>query len=443
MKRHRIASWRPVIPVLILAALFSLQSAQAADSSGLKIAIALNTDQAEPRLALGAAVGLTMAVGNSTSWPIYTKLGFSQNEFIKALILTGPAGGKYIYLPADEQIDTMPPAITFGGRQVILTEELPPGVVKKVVVDDLGELFPMLKSTPGWYTIEARQPFIRFAEIIPIKDFGVLGPVDDAENIWRGTVASNKIQFYIYPPSGGQLDVRVVEDTAGQTVPLFQVPVRVFTSADVSAMNSLEEAWSKLKPVLEGTTDSAGRIHWNSEASPCLIGEDYTIVARYSEDYQDNTVAASASGWREGCTGLIEKEIVFIGEVEPPPVEKMITISGSAYYYPEGGRYRASFSMDISKDNGLISGWLKYYYTRTRMSFSSTEISEVAILKDNSVSIRGTGTVNSNNSYTFEAVLVDGSPDSFAISIKDQNDGIYYSATSTNISGGNLQVTIE
>jgi hypothetical protein len=317
MKRKPTAL-RLLIGALLLAALIAPAGAAAA-SSGLSLAIAVNTDQAEPQFALGFAVGLTMVVANDSPWPIYTKLGFSQTEFTKALVLTGPAGKKYIFIPEKEQVDTMPPAIPFGDRQVILAEELAPGVVKKVLIEDLSRLFPMLKTVPGWYTIEARQPFIRFAEIIPIKDFGVLGPIDDPDNIWRGTVASNKIQFYMYPATGGQLTVRVLETAGGPAAPLFQVPVRVFKTAAVAAGGSLELAWSKAQPVLEGTTDSSGQTAWNSESTPCILGDDYTIVARYSQDYEQASVAAADSAWTAGCGGLIAREIVFAAEPQPPP----------------------------------------------------------------------------------------------------------------------------
>ena len=50
-------------------------------------------------------------------------------------------------------------------------------------------------------------------------------------------------------------------------------------------------------------------------------------------------------------------------------------VSGGAYFYPETATYRASFSMDITQEGGALpAGWLKYYYTRTRMNMVSTGI---------------------------------------------------------------------
>lgn len=435
----RTKSLQLLLLIILLSGILGHESAFS-DSSGLNVEIAISGDQSNLQIPLGFPIGLVMVITNETEWSLYTKKGFSQTEFYKSLHLTDPNGEKYIYIPEKETVDTMPPPIVYGDREVLLAEALLKGVVKTIVIDDLRELFPMLNTIPGWHTLEAIQPFVRFAEIIKVENFGVLGLADD-ENIWQGAVNSNKIQFYLYPTAGGQVNVQVLDGSVDPSVPLFQVPVKLFKSEDVTSSNSLEDAWSKAKPVLEGTTDNSGQTKWNSETTPCVIGDNYTVIAKYSDEYKDSPIASDDSGWKDGCNGLIEQTITF-GEA-PPPEEEIITISGSAYYYPEGGRYRASFSIDISTESVPPSGWLNYYYTKTRMSFSSSEITEVVGLNGNSASIRGKGTVNKTGSYTFEAVVVDGSPDSFGIIIKDQNDNIYYSATFQNISGGNLQVTIK
>ena len=313
--------WRLATALLILAAVLGPQSVHC-QSSGLKVSIGIKTDLNTLQIPLGWPVGLTMAIRNETQWSIFTKLGFSQSEFYRVLLLTGPNGGKYVYIPENEKVDTMPPPIPFGNRQVILAEELGTNFVKQVVINDLGQLFPMINSQPGWYTIEARLPFMRFAEIIPVKNFGVLGPVDDLKNIWRGTVLSNKIQFYRYPATGGQVKVRVVQSSAAQSLPLFQVPVKLFKSGDVNTAGSLELAWSKAKVVLEGTTDNKGWTQWNSGSSTCLIGDDYTIVARYAQDYRDSLIAAGDSGWQWECTGAVERTITFAA-VEPLVIDDL------------------------------------------------------------------------------------------------------------------------
>jgi hypothetical protein len=113
-------------------------------------------------------------------------------------------------------------------------------------------------------------------------------------------------------------------------------------------------------------------------------------------------------------------------------------ISGGAYFYPETPTYRASFSLDVTGPSSP-SGWLKYYYTRTRMNFVSTGITSVSV-SGNMATISGNGTVNGVGGYTFTATVTNGTPDSFAIVIKKQDGATYYSAGPKNISGGDLVI---
>jgi hypothetical protein len=115
-------------------------------------------------------------------------------------------------------------------------------------------------------------------------------------------------------------------------------------------------------------------------------------------------------------------------------------ISGGAYFYPESPTYKASFSMDVT--TGLTpSGWLKYYYARTRMNFVSTSITHVTV-SGNTATISGTGTVNGASGYTFTARVTDGVPDSFGITINKPDGSIYYSAPTKAVSGGDLIISL-
>ena len=116
----------------------------------------------------------------------------------------------------------------------------------------------------------------------------------------------------------------------------------------------------------------------------------------------------------------------------------MTKVSGGAYFYPESPTYRASFSMAVT---GPLSpsGWLKYYYTRTRMNFVSTGIMSVSA-SGNTATISGTGTVNGASGYTFTATVTNGSPDTFGIVIRKSNGSTYYSAGPKNVSGGDLAI---
>ena len=113
-----------------------------------------------------------------------------------------------------------------------------------------------------------------------------------------------------------------------------------------------------------------------------------------------------------------------------------INISGGAYNYPEYARYRATFSVDVTGPS-LLSGSLQYYYTRTRMNFESTAITEVTV-SENTVTIIGEGKIGSATGYTFTATATDGSPDQFGITINKPDGSLYYSANPADISGGDL-----
>jgi len=114
-------------------------------------------------------------------------------------------------------------------------------------------------------------------------------------------------------------------------------------------------------------------------------------------------------------------------------------ISSGVYFYPESLKYQASFSMDVTGPTAL-SGWLKYYYTRTRMNFVSTGITSVSA-SGNMATISGTGTVNGVGGYTFTTTVTNGTPDTFAIVIKKPDGTNYYSAGAKNISGGDLVIS--
>ncbi len=94
-----------------------------------------------------------------------------------------------------------------------------------------------------------------------------------------------------------------------------------------------------------------------------------------------------------------------------------VNISGGAYNFPVHPRYRAVFSMDVSGPSAP-SGWLKYYYSQTRMNFVSTEIIEVSD-SDNTYVISGTGSLNGIEGYTFTAQVTDGTPDGFGITVNN------------------------
>lgn len=115
-------------------------------------------------------------------------------------------------------------------------------------------------------------------------------------------------------------------------------------------------------------------------------------------------------------------------------------VSGGAYNFPQTTTYKASFSMDVTGPSSP-SGWLKYYYSKTRMNFVSTGITEVS-LSGNTATISGTGKINGVSGYTFIATVTNGSPDSFGITIRKADGSIYYSAGPGSINGGDLVISL-
>ncbi|MEW5802680.1 MAG: choice-of-anchor Q domain-containing protein [bacterium] len=120
-------------------------------------------------------------------------------------------------------------------------------------------------------------------------------------------------------------------------------------------------------------------------------------------------------------------------------VDTQVRISGGAYNFPETATYKASFSMDVTGPSSP-SGWFKYYYSRTRMNFVSTQVTTVSIA-GSTATISGTGTVNGVGGYTFTATVTDGSPDSFGIIINKPDNSPYYSKGPATTSGGDLIIS--
>jgi len=118
-------------------------------------------------------------------------------------------------------------------------------------------------------------------------------------------------------------------------------------------------------------------------------------------------------------------------------------ISGNGYIFPETTTYKATFSMDVSKDGeNPPSGWVKYYYSRTRMNMVSTGITDfITSGIGTTANLSGTCTINNIAGYTFTITAIDKVPDSFQIKIFKPDGSLRYSAGPKNLSGGNLVVT--
>jgi len=292
--------------------------AAAFESPGLTLNLYTNPDHPDFKFQLGAdAIPLIIVIQNITSKAIDTERGFSSLELYNSVIVTDPTGTKH-YLKQGDESHKMPAPYFLNGRPWSLAETLPADWVRSADIDDLRNQVPIMNTTPGWYRIEAYQPFVRFASTGVFPKLGSLGLLDNPAN-WTETVRSNVMQIFIAPPSGAQVKVQVLDGSEDPPATPGQVPVRVFNNSDITPGFDLAQTWQKIEPVLSGTTDLNGLADWDTD-SVCLTEGNYTAVAFYSSRYEKaNILSGTGNGWGSECTGSIAKTITFISE-EPPPL---------------------------------------------------------------------------------------------------------------------------
>ncbi|MBI5050773.1 MAG: putative metal-binding motif-containing protein, partial [Nitrospirae bacterium] len=119
------------------------------------------------------------------------------------------------------------------------------------------------------------------------------------------------------------------------------------------------------------------------------------------------------------------------------PATPIASVSGNAYNYPVP-LFRASLNVNVSA-SALGTSYLRYYYTRNRLSLVSTSITGI-LASEGTATVTGTGTVNGAPNYTFTATVTEGSPDAMGIEIKKLDGTLYYSAPSQVIASGNYTV---
>jgi hypothetical protein len=275
--------------------------------------LTLYTDQAHPDLKydLGEPIQLIMVIKNISGYPVRTRRGFSQTELHLSLLLTDPTGIRHALDPEVLAFDP-PPQPRLGDQDVSPAETLPADWVRSVTIDDLGELFPIMKTMPGWQTIVAHQRFISFGRVILTQDEGLFGVANHPGNK-TDPISSNIIQIQIVPAGGsmgGSLQVQVLDGSFEPPHPLGDVRVRLYKTSAIDG-DGLSEAWEQGELVLaEGFTDLNGK--WDSGCQP---EDDYTVIAYHQNQYQKGSFEQADTGWAAGCSGLIEKQIVF-GETE-------------------------------------------------------------------------------------------------------------------------------
>lgn len=277
------------------------------------------TDPAHPDVTyqLGAEpIPLIMVQRNVAFADLVTKRGFSERQLYQFLIVKDPSGRRH-YLNAGVPAHRMPMPFFIANRAWGKAESIPNGWERSVLIDDLRNHIAEMNTVAGWYTIQAQQPFVRYASLREDASLGDLGDLGDPNN-WKGTLASNVVQIYVAPTAGARLDTLVKKLENDVESPLAQIAVRVFDSASVPPDAELETIWSTGTPLLTGTTNSEGAVEW-SAASVCLSRDDYLVVVRYGGDYQGAPIDADDDQvWAPECEGSITETIVF--ETAPPAI---------------------------------------------------------------------------------------------------------------------------
>ena len=353
---------KPVICLLGLMGLFWVPAPLWADGpAGLSVNLYLDQDDAEGRFALGLPIKMIMVVKNETGWPIITERKFSQKQLYLTLILiyTDPFDKVKVYTLAGEELHQMLSAFFIAGSPMVRSETLPQGWVKSITIEDLGALFPKLKTVPGSYKIKAELPFLRFQWGFELYPLGMLGAADHPDN-YNGILESKEIPFAVFPASGAEINVRTTDISTTPATPIGQVPIKVFKAQEIPAGMSAEQAFTTLEPVLSGTTNfEDGNTDWQS-GSRCLINEDYKIIAKHAGSFiEEAIVKDQEAGWNTGCSGFINKEITF-GQPSQVLVDDLVSVSyGRVMYNRRTGEYSYTATI-VNNSNTDLEGpvWL-------------------------------------------------------------------------------------
>jgi hypothetical protein len=320
---HRILCARILIGFFTVVGLLSGSKTWGVDSPGLELSLYTQHQQ----YALGDPISLVMVLKNVAGQSIVTTQDFSKVELHRCLRITDPAGTQHTF-SIDPEVHEMPAPFFWQDKAWSRTETLLPDFVLSETVEDLRVLLPMMGGTTGWYTVGARVSFVRYenGETKVHSRLGTLGQVDSPNN-WEGTIDSNKVQIFISPSQGAQFQVQVFSQS---TIPLPQVPVKVFKASDIPSGLALEQVWSDVEPVLSGTTGFGDGLVKTWEGSPCQPQGNYTVIALYQGEYKQADLEAEDTGWAQECSGIVVKEIVF-GEAKWPVSHFSIVASNSVY----------------------------------------------------------------------------------------------------------------
>jgi hypothetical protein len=342
---------KPLLCLLGLLGLLYQGAAWGAGPAGLSVNLYLKPDGSSGQIPLGTPIEMLLVVKNETASQLITERNFSKKKFYISLILVSSEPSK-VYTLSGETLHAMMSAFYVAGNPMVQSEILPQGWAKSITIADLSELFPILKTKPGAYTIKAELPFLRFQWGFELYPLGQLGAADHPDN-FNGILVSNKIGLNVFPATGAELNVRVTSTASNPAAPIPQVEVKVFRSAELPADVSPADAFANLDPVLAGTTNFDGNTTWQT-GSRCLLNDDYTIIAEYGEDYGQAAIAKDTEpGWQDACSGFIAKEITF-GEASPVAVDELVSVSyGRLLYNRRTGEFSFTATIVNSSDTDL------------------------------------------------------------------------------------------
>ena len=289
-------------------------------SPGLSLSISTGVSKEDPTFLLGSAVPVVMIIKNDTAFPINTKRGFSKKEPHRFLVLIDPQGKHHIVGGVLSSGDA-PPPFFLGDKVTIPAESIPANWNKKVTIDNLASLFPVITKNIGWYKLETHLPFVRLVWAIEHPQLGLLGVANDERN-FSGTIDSNQVQFHVVlapDERGAKLKVQLLDQSTDPPTPINQGPVRVYDNVSVEGL-TLEQAWAQGPDYadLTGRSNPEGWVIWDDDL--CQLQNDYKAIAFYQDEYKEVSFSKEGDTWAEQCKGVIEKTIYFGETPGPPPI---------------------------------------------------------------------------------------------------------------------------
>jgi hypothetical protein len=131
---------------------------------------------------------------------------------------------------------------------------------------------------------------------------------------------------------------------------LFGVPVKAFKG---SIVDDSATAWEEIEPLLTGTTDAQGKVTWKCDK--CLPQGEYTIIAKYQEQFQVSQISDSNSGWNTECSGVVEQRLAFSEDIQAQQVvDDYVTVSyGRVMYNRRTGQYSYTATITNNSDVDL------------------------------------------------------------------------------------------